>query len=93
MESGASGSVQNREYSASEVDSILEEVLTLTSVPHSTQSDLPELENIPFERVEEAEIDIPLPNDPNEIPLPAEIPNQPPSPEPTVRVSTIKPNF
>ena len=90
MESGASGSVQNREYSASEVDSILEEVLTLTSVPHSSQSELPELENIPYERVDEVEIDIPLPNDPNEIPLPAEIPNQPPSPQPTVRVSIVR---
>ena len=70
----------------SEVDSILEEILTLTpSIQQSTQSDLPDLENVPLELVpvseaeEDFEVDIPLPNDPNEIPLPADIPNQPPS--------------
>ena len=65
-----------------DVDSILEEILTLTSVPHSTQSIdlLPELEHLPDSYVDDFEIDIPLPNDPNEIPLPADIPNQPPSP-------------
>ena len=69
----------------SEVDSILEEVLT-PSIQQSTQSDLPELENVPLtelvpvsEAEEDFEMDIPLPNDPNEIPLPADIPNQPPS--------------
>lgn len=67
-----------------DVDSILEEILTLTSVPHSsTQSDLPELEHLPDSSLytvqDDFEIDIPLPNDPNEIPLPADIPNHEPS--------------
>ena len=69
----------------SEVGSILEEILT-PSVQQSTQSDLPDLENVPLTELapvlevdDDFEIDIPLPNDPNEIPLPADIPNQPPS--------------